>query len=167
MRISLLAGLAALAFAFPAAANTSTTGTIIETAGDAGSVLVFRNGLNEVATAGKELRIGDRLVTRPGGSVEFSFGECRTVLPESDTIVLSETLCTDIVEIAQDTSTPPLPGGQPVPGPATGGAATSGGLSPAALAGIGLLGAGAIGGIAAAAGGGGGDDAPAPTPVSP
>ncbi len=166
MRISLLAGLAALAFAFPAAANTPTTGTIIETAGDAGSVLVFRNGLNEVATVGKELRLGDRLVTRPGGSVEFSFGECRTVLPESDTIVLSETLCTDIVKIAQDTSTPPLPGGQPVPGAGTGAAATGGSVSPGAVVGV-VLGAGAIGGIVAAAGGGGGDDAPAPTPVSP
>jgi len=92
-KFSGLVALTSMMVAAPAFAGAPTVTKIQNADGDVGSVRLFRAGLVQVVTEGDELQLGDRIVTRPGGSVELQFDNCIATLDTPDTMVITEDTC--------------------------------------------------------------------------
>ncbi|MEO1407264.1 MAG: hypothetical protein AAFV54_12360, partial [Pseudomonadota bacterium] len=156
----------------PAAmAGAPTVATVQNASGETGSVRVFRAGVSEIVSEGDELQLGDRIVTRPGGSVELQFDGCSATIDRPDTLVITENACGIVEARFGQTPTPAqgsgagagggAGGGAAGGGAAAGGAAAGGGIGTGAVVGIGVGVAAVGGGIAAGVSGGGDDDEPA------
>ncbi|MEO0883496.1 MAG: hypothetical protein AAFY34_12335 [Pseudomonadota bacterium] len=135
-----------------ALSDTPTLATVHSTNGDPGAVWLFRAGLSQTVARGDELRLGDRIVTRPGGGVELKFDTCMAILDGLETIVIGENAC-PIADIRIDP--PSLAAGSEVPaqgaeaGTVAGGATASSGLGTGAIVGGSVIAGAALGGIAA------------------
>lgn len=124
-------------------------GTITAISGETGTVIVQRGADTYSLGLNDELFPGDKIVTREGGTVQFSAYGCSVDLEGGSMATLNADFC---ATTPVTTTAEVLPPAEPVVTGVT--AASNTGL----LIGAGLLGAGAI---AAAAGSGGGNDTPA------
>lgn len=155
-RFCLAALLGSVALSGAAFAQSDTNVGSVTVTGETGQVIVQRGTETYSLGPDDQIFIGDKIVTRVGGTVDITAFGCTVSVPAEATITIGASFC-DTVPVTVASNTPPASVAGSVEAAGGSGAGGLGGL-----AGLGAL--AAVGGVAILASGGGDDD---DTPASP